>query len=155
MLPWDAPLAGRLDRATIDSALLRDNVLGDPSVRPIWVYTPPGYDDSTDRWPTVYVIQGYTGNVAMWANRMPYRQPFIETADAVFAAGEAPGCIVVYGRCVDSVRRLAVRGLARHRPLPTRTSATRWSRGWMRATARSPTANPARSPESRPAALEQ
>jgi hypothetical protein len=96
MLPWDAPLAGRLDRDTIDSALLRDNVLGDPSVRPIWVYTPPGYDDSTDRWPTVYVIQGYTGNVAMWANRMPYRQPFIETADAVFAAGEAPGCIVVY-----------------------------------------------------------
>jgi hypothetical protein len=96
MLPWDAPLAGRLDRDTIDSTLLRDNVLGDPSVRPIWVYTPPGYDDSTDRWPTVYVIQGYTGNVAMWANRMPYRQPFIETADAVFAAGEAPGCIVVY-----------------------------------------------------------
>ena len=96
MLPWDAPLAGRLDRDTIDSALLRDNVLGDPSVRPIWVYTPPGYDGSTDRWPTVYVIQGYTGNVAMWANRMPFRQPFIETADAVFAAGDAPGCIVVY-----------------------------------------------------------
>jgi Putative esterase len=96
MLPWEAPLAGRLDRDVIASELLRDNVLGDPAERPIWVYTPPGYDDSTDRWPTVYVIQGYTGNVTMWANRMPYRQPFIETADVLFASGEAPGCIVVY-----------------------------------------------------------
>jgi enterochelin esterase-like enzyme len=26
----------------------------------------------------------------------PFRQPFIETADAVFATGRAPGCIVVY-----------------------------------------------------------
>jgi S-formylglutathione hydrolase FrmB len=32
----------------------------------------------------------------MWANRSAFRQPFIETADAVFAAGEAPGCVVVY-----------------------------------------------------------
>ena len=48
------------------------------------------------RYPAVYVIQGYTGHVAMWANRPPYRQPFVETADAVFAAGQAPPCIVVY-----------------------------------------------------------
>ena len=32
----------------------------------------------------------------MWRNRSPFRQPFIETADAVFAAGEAPPAIVVY-----------------------------------------------------------
>jgi len=44
----------------------------------------------------VYVIQGYTGHVAMWANRTPFRQPFIETADTVFASGQAPGCVVVY-----------------------------------------------------------
>jgi len=96
MLPWEAPLAGRLDRHVISSELLRDNVLGDPSDRPLWVYTPPGYDEGAERWPTVYMIQGYTGHVAMWANRMPYRQPFLETADAVFASGTAPGCVVVY-----------------------------------------------------------
>ncbi|MGW6442586.1 alpha/beta hydrolase-fold protein [Lentzea sp. NPDC055074] len=95
MLPWEGPLAGRLDRRTIDSALLRDNPLGDPHERPLWVYVPPGYDGSAERYPTVYLIQGYTGHVAMWANRTPFRQPFIETADAVFAQG-APGCIVVY-----------------------------------------------------------
>jgi hypothetical protein len=97
MLPWNRELAGRLDRETIESDLLRGNPLGDPHQRPLWIYTPPGYDDEPERrYPSVYVIQGYTGHVAMWGNRSPFRQPFIETADAVFASGEAPGCIVVY-----------------------------------------------------------
>jgi hypothetical protein len=97
MLPWDSELAGRLDRTVIDSELLRGNVLGDPHERPLWVYLPPGYDDQqSTRYPAVYVIQGYTGHLGMWANRTAYRQPFIETADAVFAKREAPPCIVVY-----------------------------------------------------------
>ncbi|GAA4710312.1 alpha/beta hydrolase [Phytohabitans rumicis] len=97
MLPWQGELAGRIDHEVIDSALLRDNPLGDPYQRPLWVYTPPGYDAALDtRYPAVYVLQGYTGHLAMWANRSAYRQPFIETADAVFASGQAPPCIVVY-----------------------------------------------------------
>jgi len=97
MLPWEAPLVGRLDRGVIDSRLLRDNPLGDPHERPLWVYTPPGYDDRPGmRYPSIYVIQGYTGHVAMWANRTAYRQPFLETADAVFASEQAPPCLVVY-----------------------------------------------------------
>jgi len=96
MLPWEAELAGRIDRGVIDSQLLRGNPLGDPHERPIWVYLPPGYDDSDERYPAVYVIQGYTGHLAMWANRTPFRQPFTETADAVFADGSVPGCLVVF-----------------------------------------------------------
>jgi len=97
MLPWKGELAGRLDEDVITSELLRDNPLGDPAERPVWVYVPPGYDDQPGvRLPAVYVIQGYTGHVSMWANRTAYRQPFLETADAVFAGGEAPPCIVVY-----------------------------------------------------------
>lgn len=96
MLPWSGELAGRLDELVIDSDVLRGNPLGDPHERPLWVYVPPGYDDDPSaRYPTIYVIQGYTGHVAMWANRSPFRQPFPETADAVFADG-APPCIVVY-----------------------------------------------------------
>jgi hypothetical protein len=96
MLPWSGELAGRLDRGVIESTQLRDNPLGDPAGRPIWVYVPPGYDDTAVRYPAVFVIQGYTGHVAMWANRSPFRQPFIETADAIFADGSAPPCIVVF-----------------------------------------------------------
>lgn len=97
MLPWSAELAGRLDEHLFDSALLRENPLGDPHERPLWVYLPPGYDDETERrYATVYVIQGYTGHLGMWHNRTPYRQPFVETADDLFARGEAPPTIVVY-----------------------------------------------------------
>jgi hypothetical protein len=97
MLPWSTELAGRLDEHVFDSTVLRGNPLGDPHERPLWVYTPPGYDAEPDRrYPTVYVIQGYTGQVTMWRNRVAYRQPFIETADSVFADGKAPPAIVVY-----------------------------------------------------------
>jgi hypothetical protein len=97
MLPWSADLAGRLDELVIDSAALRGNPLGDAHERPLWVYTPPGYDDEPDRrYPSIYVIQGFTGHVRMWSNRSAYRQPFPETADQVFARGEAPPAIVVF-----------------------------------------------------------
>src|ERR1043166_2499318 len=97
MLPWSAELAGRLDEQIITSELLKGNPLGDPYQRPVLVYLPPGYDDEPGRrYPSVYVIQGYTGHLAMWRNRSPYRQPFPETADAVFASGQAPPAIVVF-----------------------------------------------------------
>jgi hypothetical protein len=44
----------------------------------------------------VYVIMGFTGHIAMWRNRNPFRRPFPETADEVFARGDAPPAIVVY-----------------------------------------------------------
>ena len=97
MLPWSTELSGRIDEHVFTSELLRGNPLGDPYERPLWVYVPPGYDDDPDRrYPSVYVIQGYTGHLAMWRNRTPFRQPFPETADQVFASGEAPGAILVY-----------------------------------------------------------
>lgn len=79
----------------LDSPALRGNPLGDPHERPLWVYLPPGYDNEPlRRYPTVYVLQGYTGQVTMWGNRQPFRPTFPEAADAVFAGG-APPCIVV------------------------------------------------------------
>jgi len=97
MLPWTYEFVGRLDERTIESDALRDNPLGDPHVRPVWVYVPPGYDDEPERrYPAVFVLQGYTGQLEMWRNRTPYRQPFPEMADAGIAAGDIPPCIVVY-----------------------------------------------------------
>jgi Putative esterase len=93
----NSALAGRLHQETIESELLRGNPLGDPHVRPLWIYTPPGYDEAPDaRYPSIYVIQGYSGQVEMWANTTPFRQPFPVTADAVFADGSVPGCILVF-----------------------------------------------------------
>lgn len=91
------PSAGRLDEHVFTSELLRDNPLGDPFERPLWVYVPPGYDQATQRrYPAVYAIQGYTGSIEMWRNRSPWRPTYPEAADALFAGGEAPPCLVVF-----------------------------------------------------------
>ncbi|TCC58093.1 enterochelin esterase [Kribbella pittospori] len=102
MLPWSADLAGRFEQTTYDSALLRGNPLGDPHERPVLVYLPPGYDDSDRRYPAIYVTMGYTGHIGMWFNRTPFRQPFPELLDALFAPGDVPPAIVVF---VDSWTR--------------------------------------------------
>jgi Putative esterase len=95
-LPWSAPLSGRLDEHTLVSELLRDNPLGDPHERPLWVQVPPEYDESGRRYPVVYLIQGYTGHVQMWRNRTPFRQPPVETIDQVLADPDVPDLLVVY-----------------------------------------------------------
>jgi hypothetical protein len=90
-------LAGRIEHHDFVSELLVDNPLGDPAQRPLEVYLPPGYDDEPDRrYPSVYVIQGYTGAVSMWHNRSPFRPTFPEAVDAMFAAGEAPPAVLVF-----------------------------------------------------------
>jgi S-formylglutathione hydrolase FrmB len=94
--PWGRDLAGRLDQSTIASEVLVGNPLGDPPERPLWVYLPPGYDAGDRRYPAVYVLQGYTGFVTKWANRSAYLPTYPEAIDEMFAAGRAPGCIVVF-----------------------------------------------------------
>ena len=96
MLPWSAELAGRFDEQIFDSTLLRGNPLGDPHERPVLVYLPPGYDESDQRYPSIYVAMGYTGHLGMWSNRTPFRQPYPELLDALFAKGDVPPAIVVF-----------------------------------------------------------
>ncbi len=103
MLPWSADLAGRFEETTYESTLLRGNPLGDPHERPVLVYLPPGYNESDRRYPTIYVAMGYTGHLGMWFNRTPFRQPYPELLDALFADDDVPPAIVVF---VDAWTRL-------------------------------------------------
>lgn len=104
MLPWSIELAGRFEEVIFTSELLKGNPLGDPYERPLWVYLPPGYDaEPTKRYPAVYMIQGFTGQLDMWRNRTPWRRNFPELADELFARGEAPPCIVVWVDCWTSL----------------------------------------------------
>ena len=104
MRPWFSEPAGRFDEHAIVSETLRDNPLGDPPERPLWVYVPPGYDEGDRRYPAVYVIQGYTGQLDMWRNRAPFgAKTFPELTDELFAREEAPPCIVVW---VDAWTRI-------------------------------------------------
>ena len=104
MEPWSFEPAGRFEETTFESEALRENPLGDPHVRPIWVYLPPGYDDEPDRrYASIYMIQGLTGQLDMWRNRAAFRRNFPELADDLFAAGEAPPCILVWVDCWTSL----------------------------------------------------
>jgi hypothetical protein len=95
--PWSYELAGRIEEHAFESEVLKDNALGDPHVRPLWVYVPPGYDDEAERrYPSVYAIQGLTGQLDMWRNRTAFRKNFPELADELFAGGGAPPCVLVY-----------------------------------------------------------
>ncbi|HWH06480.1 MAG TPA: alpha/beta hydrolase-fold protein [Gaiellaceae bacterium] len=90
--PWPKPPRGRLDEHVLESHALAGNPLGDPHERPLWVWTPPGYGDEGERsYPSVYVIQGFTGQLDMWRNRSAFRRNYPELVDEL-----APEAVVVF-----------------------------------------------------------
>jgi hypothetical protein len=97
MDPWSIDFAGRIEEHVVSSQALKDNPLGDPAERPLYVYVPPGYDNDPEaRYPSIYVIQGLTGQVDMWRNRSPFRPNFLELTDRTFAEGDTPPAIVAF-----------------------------------------------------------
>ena len=95
--PWERPLNGRLDKLVVVSEILEGNPLGDPARRPLWVYLPPEVDEASETsYPTVYVIQGYTGQIDMWLNRSAFERSMFERLDEYFASEEVPPAIVVF-----------------------------------------------------------
>jgi S-formylglutathione hydrolase FrmB len=97
-LQWGS-LRGRLEELWVDSPALAGNPLGDDARRPCWVYVPPGYDADPEagrRYPAVYELQGFTGQIEGWRNRSPFRPGFVELVDALFAEDRCPPCLVVF-----------------------------------------------------------
>jgi hypothetical protein len=95
--PWSRPLGGALDQLVVESDALADNPLGDPARRPLYVYRPPGVElDHPRALPTVYVIQGFTGQLDMWLSHSAFEPNMIERVDAMFAARACPDAILVF-----------------------------------------------------------
>jgi hypothetical protein len=102
--PWRVDFRGRFEEQTVRSRVLEGNPLGDPSERPLWVYLPPAVaDDPSRRHPSIYVIQGYTGQVDMWWNRSALRPTVPELVDELFASPGTPPAIVVFVDCWTSL----------------------------------------------------
>jgi len=103
MEPWSRELAGRIEEHALESELLRGNPLGDPHLRPLWVYVPPAYDAEPDRpLPAIYLIQGMTGQVDMWRNRTAFRPNVTELVDRLFTDEGCPPALVVFVDCWTS-----------------------------------------------------
>jgi hypothetical protein len=104
MEPWSIERRGRVDEIAFESDALKGNRLGDPHVRPLWVSLPPGYQDEPDRrYPSIYLIQGLTGQLDMWRNRSAFRKNVPELIDEVFASGEAAPAVLVWVDCWTSL----------------------------------------------------
>src|SRR5579871_1679653 len=55
---------GYIHQTTFESSALHGNRLGDPHIRPLFVYLPPGYDDEpTRRYPVILMLSSH-GNTA-------------------------------------------------------------------------------------------
>jgi S-formylglutathione hydrolase FrmB len=77
--------------------MLADNPLGDSARRPLYVYRSPGVArEEGEPVPSVYVIQGYSGQVDMWLSRSAFEATLVERLDAMFAGGDCPEAIVVF-----------------------------------------------------------
>jgi S-formylglutathione hydrolase FrmB len=97
VLPWSIEFAGRLEEHEFQSAALKGNALGDPYVRPLWVYVPPGYEDDAERrYPSIYLIQGLGGQLDMWRNRGTFRRNPVELMDQLFGAGDSEPALLVW-----------------------------------------------------------
>jgi len=84
-------LAGDVRVDFVDSPALRDNPLGDPAIRPLAVYTPPGFDpQGSKRYGVLYVLHGYTGDVAAMLATRPWETNVVQWADRLIASGEMP-----------------------------------------------------------------
>lgn len=92
--PWERPLAGTIDKLVVESELLANNPLGDPARRPLYVYRPPGAD--AGELPTVYLLQGYGGQLDGWLARSDFELTTFERLDAMFAGGDCPLALVVF-----------------------------------------------------------
>ncbi len=91
--PWERPLEGTFDQLTVESELLAENPLGDPAVRPLYVYRAPAVASGA---PVVYVLQGYTGQLDIWLARKAFEPTVVERLDTMFAAGECPAATIVF-----------------------------------------------------------
>jgi S-formylglutathione hydrolase FrmB len=82
-----------------ESEVLRGNPLGDAHIRDLFVYLPPGYDESGERYPSVYCLTGFTGRGKMLLNDAAFTPNLAERMDKLIAAGKIAPMIVVMPNC--------------------------------------------------------
>lgn len=91
--------AGTVVNIRHESEVLKGNPLGDPYVRDLFVYLPPGYDGSDARYPSVYCLTGFTGRGKMLLNDSAFTPNLAERMDKLITASAIKPMIVVMPDC--------------------------------------------------------
>lgn len=92
------------DRGTIrverfESRILSGNLPGDPHVRDLYLYLPPGYDRGAQRYPVIWCLTGFTGRGRMLLNDSAWEPGLGERMDALIARGAAKPAILAMPDC--------------------------------------------------------
>jgi len=82
-----------------ESRVLGNNPLRDPAVRRIPVYLPPGYENGNQRYPTAYVLSGFTGRGLQLLNDTAWDEPLPQRLDRLIGQGSLRPLIVVMPDC--------------------------------------------------------
>jgi S-formylglutathione hydrolase FrmB len=103
-----AHTAGTIVVVDHQSRILADNPLGDPSVRKLAVWLPPGYDQGAGRgrgrrYPVLYDLVGFTGSGLAHLNWRPFDENVPERAARLVAEGKMGPCIIVFPDCFTSL----------------------------------------------------
>lgn len=86
----------RVEQPVLESAVLCDNPLGDPTRRPVTVYLPPGYDDAPDRrYPVVYLLSSHGNTGPGLMNWRAWDVTIQQQIDGLIADGSIGPLIVV------------------------------------------------------------
>ncbi|MBI5303464.1 MAG: esterase [Chloroflexi bacterium] len=88
---------------TIASEALRGNPLGDPFVRRVPIYLPPGYSDSDMRYPVVFVLAGFTGRGQTFFNDALWEETLAQRMDRLIAQGAVRPMILVMPDCLTRI----------------------------------------------------
>jgi enterochelin esterase family protein len=78
-----------------NSQVLQGNPLGDPSVRQLPLYLPPGYNDTNLRYPVVYLLTGFAGRGTLMLNDATFDENIQERLDRLITTGQIQPLIVV------------------------------------------------------------
>lgn len=90
---------GEVKSLKIKSEVLKDNPLGDPHERELFVYLPPGYETDGEEYPVVYCLTGFTGRGKMLLNDSAFSPNMAERLDRLIAQKAIRPMIVVMPDC--------------------------------------------------------
>jgi hypothetical protein len=89
---------GAVEGVIHESKALRDNPLGDPAERTLWIYTPPSYGDGR-RYPVLFLLAGFTGRGVSFLNWSAWQETLPERLDRLILGGWLPPCLVALPDC--------------------------------------------------------
>ncbi|MEZ5471807.1 MAG: alpha/beta hydrolase-fold protein [Marinicella sp.] len=89
---------GSVEYLTVTSELLKANPLGDPHVRTVPVYLPPGYDAS-NAYPVIYYLAAYTNSGQGMVEWRAFGENFPERMNRLIGEGLMGPSVVVFPEC--------------------------------------------------------